>query len=37
MKTDRECTSEPYSFLTNGTTLTANKFLSFRKNLLTPL
>ena len=37
MKTYRKCTSEPYSFLTIDTTLPANKFLRFRKNLLDPL
>ena len=29
----RECTAQPYSFLVNGTTLTSNNPLRFRKNL----
>ena len=29
----RKCTSEPYSFLVNDTTLPSNNPLSFRKNL----
>ena len=37
MKIYRKCTNEPYSFLTINTTLPANKFLGFRKNLLDPL
>ena len=37
MKIYRKCTSEPYSFLTIDTTLPANNFLRFRKNLLDPL
>ena len=36
MKTDRKCTSEPYSFLPIDTTLPANNPLRFRKNLLVP-
>ena len=36
MKTDRKCTSEPYSFLPTDTTLPANNPLRFRKNLLVP-
>ena len=30
----KKCTKEPYSFLTIDTTLLANNFLRFRKNLL---
>ena len=30
----RKCTSEPYSFLVDDITLTPNKPLRFRKNLL---
>ena len=37
MKTYRKCTNEPYSFLAIDTTLPANNFLRFRKNLLDPL
>ena len=38
MKIYRKCTSEPYIYiLTNDTTLAANNFLRFRKNLLHPL
>ena len=33
MKIYRECTKEPYSFLTTGTTLPASGSLRFRKNL----
>ena len=36
MKTDRKCTSEPYSFLAIDATLPANNPLRFRKNLLFP-
>ena len=34
MKIYRKCTKEPYSFLTIDTTLPADDFLRFRKNLL---
>ena len=34
LKIYRKCTSEPYSFLTIDTTLTADNHLRFRKNLL---
>ena len=34
MKIYRTCTSEAYSFLTHDTTLPANNYLRFRKNLL---
>ena len=34
MNVYRKCTSEPYSFLTFDTTLSANNPLPFRKNLL---
>ena len=34
MKIYRECTKEPYSFLTIDTTLPAGDLLRFRKNLL---
>ena len=34
MKVYRECTREPYSFLTIDTTLPASNYLRFRKNLL---
>ena len=34
MKIYRECTKEPYSFLTINTTLPASDLLRFRKNLL---
>ena len=34
MKIYRECTKEPYSFLTIDTTLPASDLLRFRKNLL---
>ena len=34
MKIYRECTKEPYSFLTNHATLPASDLLRFRKNLL---
>ena len=37
MKVYRKCTSKPYSFLTIDTTLPANNYLRFRKNLLDPL
>ena len=37
MKIYRKCTGEPYSFLTNDTTLPANNSLRFRKNLLDSL
>ena len=37
MKIYRKCTSEPYSFLTIDTTLPANNYLRFRKNLFDPL
>ena len=37
MKIYRNCTSEPFSFLTIYTTLPANNSLRFRKNLLDPL
>ena len=30
---NRECTTEPYSFLVNDTTLPSNNPLRFRKNL----
>ena len=30
----KKCTTEPYSFLTNDTTLPAESFLRFRKNIL---
>ena len=33
----RKCASEPYSLLTIDTTLPANNYLRFRKNLLDPL
>ena len=33
----RKCASEPYSLLTIDTTLPANSYLRFRKNLLDPL
>ena len=33
----RKCTSEPYSFLTIDTTLSANNLLRFRKNFLDSL
>ena len=33
MKIYRECTGEPFNFLTKDTTLPASNFLSFRKNL----
>ena len=34
LKIYRECTKEPYSFLTNDTLLAASDLLRFRKNLL---
>ena len=34
MKIYRNCTKEPYSFLTNDTTLPVDNHLRFRKNLL---
>ena len=34
MKIYRKCTSEAHSFLTLDTTLPANNYLQFRKNLL---
>ena len=34
MKIYKECTTEPYSYLVNDTTLPSNNPLSFRKNLL---
>ena len=34
MKIYKKCTTEPYSFLVNNTTLPSNDPLSFRKNLL---
>ena len=37
MKIDRECTKEPYSFLTIDITLPASDPLRFRKSLLIPL
>ena len=37
MKIYRKCTSEPYSSLTIDTTLPANNYLRFRKNLFDPL
>ena len=37
MKIYKKCTSEPYSFLTTDTTLPANNFLSFRKNIFDPM
>ena len=37
MRIYRECTREPYSFLTIDTTLSAGDSLRFRKNLLIPL
>ena len=37
VKIYRECTKEPYCFLTNDTTLSASDPLRFRKNLLMPL
>ena len=37
MKIYKKCTSEPYSFLTTDTTLLANNFLSFRKNIFDPM
>ena len=36
VKIYRECTREPYSFLTIDTTLPASDPLRFRKNLLPP-
>ena len=37
MRIYRECTSEPYSFLTIDTTLPTNNPLRFRRNLLDSL
>ena len=37
MKIYRECTKEPYSFLTIDTTLPGSDPLRFQKNLLIPL
>ena len=37
MKIYRKCTSEPYFFLTSDTTLPADNYLRFRKNLLDSL
>ena len=37
MKTYRKGTSEPYSFLTIDSTLPANNYLRFRKNILDSL
>ena len=37
MKIYKKCTSKPYSFLTIDTTLAADNYLRFRKNLLDPL
>ena len=37
MKIYRECTKEPYNFLTIHTTLSANNLLRFRKNLFESL
>ena len=37
IKIRRKCASEPYSFLTIGTTLPADDSLRFRKNLLDSL
>ena len=37
MKIYRKCLSEPYSVLTMDTTLPANNYLRFRKNLFDPL
>ena len=37
MKIYRECTREPYNFLTIDTTLPASNALSFRKNLFDTL
>ena len=37
MKIQRECTKEPYSFLTIDTTQQASDSLKFRKNFLLPL
>ena len=37
MKIYRECTKEPYNFLTIDTTLSANNLLRFRKNLFESL
>ena len=34
IKSCKECTTEPYSFLVNDTTLPSDDPLSFRKNLL---
>ena len=34
MKIYKECTTEPYSFLVNDTTLPSDNPLRFRKNLL---
>ena len=34
MKIYKKCTSEPYSFLVNDTTLPSDNFLRFRKSLL---
>ena len=37
IKIDRECTKEPYNFLTIGTTLPSTNILRFRKNLFDAL
>ena len=37
MKIYRECTTEPFNFLTIDTTLSSNNPLRFRKNLLVTL
>ena len=37
MKIYRECTKEPYSFLTTDTTLPASDLLRFRKQFVAPL
>ena len=37
MKIYRECTREPYNFLTKDTTLPGSNLLRFRKNLFEPL
>ena len=37
MKIYRECTKEPYNFLTIDTTLSANNLLRFRKTLFESL
>ena len=37
MRIYRECTKEPYNFLTIDTTLSANNLLRFRKNLFESL